>query len=172
MRDVERVWSRWWHRVVGTFLFILAFGVTIYAAATSSQPPATNGLAPSSTLNISLVVIAGLIQLGSVAVFSSNGKPNAVHAAASVRRLVSLTSRTQSLSIAAEVAKDQSAVEMRVALTDLSARLNYIAQDTLASVEDWTSFNDAARLKAEDMNRLAEDGTVAIDETGYEGGTA
>lgn len=42
---------------------------------------------------------------------------------------------------------------MRSALLDLSARLNYIAEDTLASVEDWTSFNGAAERKVNEMNQ-------------------
>jgi len=107
-------------------------------------------------MNVVLVVLAGLLQLGSVALFSSSGKPDPSHAQASVRRLVALTIRTQDLSTSAEAAKDLPLNQMRSALTGLSARLNYIAQDTLASVEDWTSFNDSAKAKVEEMDKLAE----------------
>lgn len=72
-----------------------------------------------------------------------------------MRRLVNLTIRTQALSVSAQEAKSMDAATMRSALLDLSARLNYIAEDTLASVEDWTSFNSAAERKVNELNQNA-----------------
>lgn len=82
-----------------------------------------------------------------------------------MRRLVNLTYRTQALSVSAQNAKGMDAATMRSTLMDLSARLNYIAEDTLASVEDWTSFNGAAQRKADELNQNArqqqgENGTL------------
>lgn len=72
-----------------------------------------------------------------------------------MRRLVNLTYRTQDLSVSAQSAKSMDTATMRNTLMDLSARLNYIAEDTLASVEDWTSFNGAAERKANELNQNA-----------------
>lgn len=134
----------------GAILFVLAFVTTIFTAATASRADP-----PTGEFSVMLVLLAGAFQLGSVALFSRSGRPDNTHAEASVRRLVTLTQRTQDLSLSAEQAKAMDTATMRNTLTDLSARLNYIAQDTLASVEDWTSFNAAAERKAVEMNRLA-----------------
>lgn len=107
-----------------------------------------------------LVLLAGAFQLGSIAFFSRSGRPDDTHAGASVRRLVNLTYRTQDLSVKAEQAKNLDTATMRTALTDLSARLNYIAEDTLASVEDWTSFNSAAERKVAEMSKQVEQGNA------------
>ena len=138
------------HRVLGSLLLLLAFGVIVYTAAASSRTEP-----PSGELSVALVVLAGILQLGSVAMFAKSGKPDEVHAAAAARRLVNLTIRTQALSRAAEQAKGQDVASMRVALTEMSARLNYIAEDTFASVEDWTSFNHAAQIKVAELDDRA-----------------
>lgn len=85
-----------------------------------------------------------------------------------MRRLVNLTQRTQDLSLSAEQAKVMDTSTMRNTLTDLSARLNYIAQDTLASVEDWTSFNPAAERKAVEMNRQAASDAYSVQSLSQE----
>lgn len=143
-------WSRWRHRVLGSILLLLAFVVVAYTAAASSRTEP-----PSGELSVALVVVAGILQLGSVAMFAKSGKPDEVHAAASARRLVNLTIRTQDLSRAAEQAKGQDVASMRVALTEMGARLNYIAEDTFASVEDWTAFNHAAQIKVAELDDRA-----------------
>lgn len=150
MRKASERWSRWKHRVLGGFLLLLAFSVMVYTAAASSRTDP-----PSGELSVALVVLAGILQFGSVAMFAKSGKPDEVHAAASARRLVNLTIRTQELSRAAEQAKGQDVASMRFALTELSARLNYIAEDTFASVEDWTSFNHAAQTKVAELDDRA-----------------
>lgn len=150
MRKASEWWSRWMHRVLGSILLILAFCVIVYTAGASSRTEP-----PSGELSVSLVVLTGILQLGSVAMFAKSGKPDEVHAAASARRLVNLTIRTQALSRAAEQAKGQDVASMRVALTEMSARLNYIAEDTFASVEDWTSFNHAAQIKVAELDDRA-----------------
>lgn len=162
VQKLRSVWGRWAHRLGGAILFLLAFGVTIFtAAAASRQDP------PSSELSVILVLLAGAFQLGSIALFSRSGRPDGTHAEASVRRLVNLTYRTQDLSVRAERAKSLDAAAMRSSLTDLSARLNYIAEDTLASVEDWTSFNAAADRKVSELNTQAK--LNAADSTDEEG---
>jgi len=127
---------------------LLALSTTIYTAANASreQPP-------TSEFSVLLVLLAGAFQLGSIALFSRSGRPDDTHSEASVRRLVNLTYRTQALSNSAQEAKGMDVATMRSALLDLSARLNYIAEDTLASVEDWTSFNGAAERKVNEMNQ-------------------
>lgn len=151
MRRKLSEWSsRWGHSALGSLLFLLAFGVVAYTAAASSRTEP-----PSGELSVALVVLAGLFQLGSLAMFTKSGKPHETHASASVRRLVNLTIRTQQLSRAAEQAKGQDTASMRVALTEMSARLNYIAEDTFASVEDWTSFNHAAKTTVAEFNDRA-----------------
>lgn len=160
LKKARTWWGRWWHRVAGSILFLLALGVTIFTASAASRTEPASG-----ELSVSLVLLAGLFQLFSVALFSRSGRPDGVHAGASVRRLVNLTIRTQELSRAAQDAKGQDTAGMRFALTDLSARLNYIAQDTLASVEDWTSFNHSAERKADEIERrAAADETVMVKE--------
>lgn len=117
------------------------------AATASREDP------PSSELSVLLVLLAVAFQLGSIALFSRSGRPDDTHAEASVRRLVNLTYRTQALSVSAQEAKGMDTATMRSTLMDLSARLNYIAEDTLASVEDWTSFNSAAERKVRELSQ-------------------
>lgn len=135
----------------GAILFLLAFGTTIFTAARASSADP-----PSSELSVLLVLLAGAFQVGSVALFSRSGRPDDTHAEASVRRLVNLTYRTQALSVSASDAKALDTATMRNILTDLSARLNYIAEDTLASVEDWTSFSSPAERKVEEMSKRVQ----------------
>jgi len=147
---IRKSWKKSAHRVGGIILFLLALSTTIYTAATASreQPP-------SSEFSVLLVFLAAAFQIGSVALFSRSGRPDDTHSEASVRRLVNLTYRTQALSNSAQEAKGMDVATMRSALLDLSARLNYIAEDTLASVEDWTSFNSAAERKVKELNQDA-----------------
>lgn len=102
-----------------------------------------------------MVVLSSALNLASLWLFAQNGRADPTHAEASVSGLVRLAYRTEGLSQSAVTARDASAADMRIALTEMSAQLNYIAQDVLASVEDWTSFNDAAERKVRDLNRLA-----------------
>lgn len=154
-RRLTDAWSRWGDRVLGGILFLLAFVVVVYTAAASSRTEP-----PSGELSVALVVLAALLQFGSVAMFAKSGKPHETHAAASARRLVTLTIRTQQLSRDAEQAKGQDTASMRVALTEMSARLHYIAKDTFASVEDWTSFNNAAKATVAELNDRAAADTL------------
>lgn len=146
----RRLWTRWAQRAGGVLLFLFALGTTVFTAATASRENP-----PSSELSVLLVLLAGAFQIGSIALFSRSGRPDDTHSEASVRRLVNLTIRTQALSVSAQEAKSMDAATMRSALLDLSARLNYIAEDTLASVEDWTSFNSAAERKVNELNQNA-----------------
>lgn len=150
VNTARRLWTRWAQRAGGVLLFLLAIGTTVFTAATASRENP-----PSSELSVLLVLLAGAFQVGSIALFSRSGRPDDTHSEASVRRLVNLTIRTQALSVSAQEAKSMDAATMRSALLDLSARLNYIAEDTLASVEDWTSFNSAAERKVNELNQNA-----------------
>lgn len=150
VEKTRRLWRRWAQRAGGALLFLLAIGTTVFTAATASREDP-----PSSELSVLLVLLAGAFQVGSIALFSRSGRPDDTHSEASVRRLVNLTYRTQALSVSAQDAKSMDTATMRSALLDLSARLNYIAEDTLASVEDWTSFNSAAERKVNELNQNA-----------------
>lgn len=147
MNDFAKWRKRWSFRIIGALLFLLAFATTIFTASTASRDSP-----PSGELSVLLVLLAGLFQLGSVVAFSRSGRPDDIHAAASVRRLVRLTSRTQELSVSAVQSIEMNPSAMRASLIDLSARLNFMAQDALASVEDWTAFNEAADRKVAEIN--------------------
>lgn len=133
-------------------LLLAGFTATVVIAAISSADEP-----PSGVVSALLLILGGLLQLGSAYFFARSGKPDSTHAKASVRRIVDLARRSEDLSRFAEAARTLSPSEMRLALVDISARLNYVAHDAFASVEDWTSFNPDARHKVEELNAQAAD---------------
>lgn len=153
-------WGRHWRSVLGAVAFVGGVVVAIVAAVRAADP-ATG----SAEIGVWMVVLSSALNLTSVWLFAQNGRPDPTHAEASVSGLVRLAYRTESLSRAAEAARYASSTDMRVSLTEMSAQLNYVAQDLLASVEDWTSFNAAADRKVKELNTLAAQGAPGVDVT-------
>lgn len=148
VKKLREVWKSWGYRIAGGLLFLLAFATTIFMATTASRDEP-----PSAEMSGLLALLTGIFQIGSIAMFSRNGRPDDTHSESSVRRLLSLASRTQELSISAQEAKGTDAGTMRSSLVDLSARLNYIARDAFECVEDWIAFNSAAERKVRELNQ-------------------
>jgi len=144
-------WFQYWRRVVGSVLLLAGVGITVYVAFSASRTEP-----PSAAESVAFVALAALLQLASVFLFAQNGKPDAVHAGASVSRLVQLTVRSEELSRVAQLSKDKTASEMRVALIEMSAQLRYVAEDALACVDDWTAFNPDAKRKVDELTKLAQ----------------
>lgn len=144
--------GRHWRTLVGSLLFAAGVLIAVNAASRASQPGVE-----SNELSVWMVVLSSVLNLGSVWLFSQNGRPDPTHAAASVRRLVELASRTQRLSVLADEMQSASEVEMREEVVRMSGQLNYLAKDVFGAVEDWTSFNGAAEGKVADLDAQAAD---------------
>lgn len=153
-------WRRHWRTLLGTVAFAAGVIVAVVAAVRAADPKTE-----SAEIAVWMVVLSSALNLTSIWLFAQNGRPDPTHAEASVSGLVRLAYRAQNLSQAAATARYANSADMRVALTEMSAQLNYVAQDVLASVEDWTSFNAAAERKVEELNNLAAEGAPGVDVT-------
>lgn len=157
MRDRHRAlrlwWAGVWRRLLGGALVLASFVVTIILAASASSTQT-----PTQAQSVTFVVLAGVFQLAGAYMFSQNGKPDASHASAAVRRLLRIAIRAKGLSRAAStaLAGGNSPTESKRILFQISAQLDYVAEDALDSVEDWTTFNPDARRKVDEINRELE----------------